>query len=60
MSMKRFCDRCGAIINPLHSYTPVNVGHFHSDNCEDFELCASCAYKLKKFLKNELDAPKEE
>ena len=53
MSIKRYCDRCGAIINPSLAYTPVSVGHTSSDRCETYELCVSCAYKLKKFLKAE-------
>lgn len=53
MSIKRYCDKCGAIINPSYTYTPVSVGNTCSDKCEIYELCVSCAYKLKKFLKAE-------
>lgn len=53
MSFKRYCDRCGAIIDPPTSYLPVRVGHELSNICEKTELCVSCEYKLKKFLKAE-------
>lgn len=54
---KRFCDRCGAEINPRESasyvyisYKPIstNLGLFAHITSE---LCVSCAYHLKQWLK---------
>ena len=54
---KRFCDRCGAEINPTTSATYVGTGNNKHDiyDCE-IELCVSCAFNLKKWLKGDEDA----
>ena len=54
MAMKMFCDRCGEEINPKCFVTyagmlRVKVGV----NIEDYELCVSCAHKLKLWLNGE-------
>lgn len=55
MSIKRYCDRCGAEINPPKSYTTVKMAMTYEDTRYIvYELCVSCAYKLKKFLKAEV------
>lgn len=52
MGIKRYCDRCKAIINPPTSCTRITI--WASDgSTQDYDLCASCAFKLKKFLEAE-------
>ena len=59
MAMKRICDRCGAEINPIHSVTYAGVRKLRNDiNDKDFELCVSCALKLRSWLNME-DGDKE-
>ena len=57
MGIKRYCDRCGTIINPPTSCTPITVwasGNVKQDyGTQDYDLCVSCAFKLKKFLEAE-------
>lgn len=53
MSFKRYCDRCGAPINPSYAYKPISIGYEDSEDCKKYDLCVSCAYALSKFLKGE-------
>lgn len=47
-------DRCGAEINPPSSVTYVGIRLFNTDiNDNDYELCASCANKLRKWFNGE-------
>ena len=59
--MKVFiCDRCGAKIDPQHSGSVISIGKIDDLNKhENFDLCVSCAYKIKKFLKLEADIKSE-
>lgn len=53
MAMKMFCDRCGAEINPLSRMTYVSVrskSYVNTKNEGDYDLCESCAWKLKLLL----------
>ena len=50
MATKTFCDRCGAEINPKSSVTYANVRSAKCGVDDDYELCVSCAYKLKLWL----------
>ena len=52
MATKLICDRCGAEINPKSSVTCVGVWKCGSGiNDNDYELCVSCAHKLREWFK---------
>jgi hypothetical protein len=52
MATKRVCDRCGAEINPPNSVTYAGIRRVKNDiNDIDYELCVSCANKLRKWFK---------
>lgn len=54
MATKRVCDRCGAEINPYNSVTYAGMRRIKGDiNDNDYELCASCAHKLRKWFNGE-------
>lgn len=54
MATKKVCDRCGAEINPFNSVTYVGMRRVKNDtNDNDYELCVSCAYKLRKWFAGE-------
>lgn len=54
MATKRICDRCGAEINPPNSITYVGIRRIKNDiNDNDYELCVSCAVKLKEWFRAE-------
>lgn len=54
MATKIVCDRCGAEINPPNSVTYVGTRRIKNGvNTEDYELCVSCAYKLRKWFNGE-------
>lgn len=54
MATKKVCDRCGAEINPFNSVTYVGMRRVKNDiNDNDYELCVSCAYKLRKWFARE-------
>ena len=54
MATKLVCDRCGAEINPMSSMTYVRMQQLKMDvNDNDYELCVSCAYKLRAWLSGE-------
>lgn len=54
MATKRVCDRCGAEINPCNSVTYAGMRRIKADaNTEEYELCASCAHKLRKWFNGE-------
>ena len=56
MATKRVCGRCGAEINPPNAVTYAGIRRIKTDiNDNDYELCASCAYKLRKWLNGEED-----
>ena len=48
MATKRICDRCGAEINPPSSVTYAGIRKNINDN--EYELCVSCANKLREWL----------
>lgn len=51
MATKLICDRCGAEINPRNSVT--YAGMRRNKMCEnenDYDLCVSCAHKLRAWL----------
>ena len=51
MATKRVCDRCGAEINPCNSVTYAGMRRVKVNaNAEEYELCVSCAYKLRKWF----------
>lgn len=51
MATKTFCDRCGEEINPKSSATYAGIRRHKMDiNDNDYELCVSCAHKLKLWL----------
>ena len=50
MATKMFCDRCGEEINPKSSVTYASVQSTKYDIGDDYELCVSCAHKLKLWL----------
>lgn len=50
MATKMFCDRCGAEINPKNSVLYARLSSVGYDICDDYELCVSCAHKLKLWL----------
>lgn len=54
MATKLICDRCGAEINPMSSVTYAGMRKRKSDiNDYDYELCVSCAHKLREWFKGE-------
>lgn len=54
MATKRVCDRCGAEINPCNSVTYAGMRRVKNDiNDNDYELCVSCAHKLRKWFDGE-------
>lgn len=54
MATKRICDRCGAEINPMSSVTYAGMRRFKMEVCDnDYELCVSCAHKLRAWLSGE-------
>lgn len=51
MATKKVCDRCGADINPPTSVTYAGMRRVKNDiSDKDYELCVSCAYKLRKWF----------
>ncbi len=61
---KRFCDRCGAEINPRESASYVIVsdkpvvnyiGQIVHIPTKASELCVSCAYHINQWLKGEAE-----
>ena len=50
MATKMLCDRCGEEINPKSSVTYANVRSAKYGVGDDYELCVSCAHKLKLWL----------
>lgn len=65
MATKRVCDRCGAEISPFNPVTYAGMRRTKNDiNDNDYELCVSCANKLRKWFngeekeKNVMDAVK--
>lgn len=58
MATKKICDRCGAEINPRESMTNLEVYDYRKQPLCDqvvVELCVSCAFHLRKWLKGEGD-----
>lgn len=60
MATKLICDRCGAEINPKSSVTYAGIRKRKNDindnwqeMLDDYELCASCAQKLREWFKGE-------
>lgn len=54
MATKRVCDRCGAEINPPTAATYAGMRRIKTGvNAEDYELCVSCANKLRKWFNGE-------
>lgn len=54
MATKRVCDRCGAEISPVNFVTYAGMRRIKTGvNNEDYELCVSCAYKLRKWFNGE-------
>jgi hypothetical protein len=54
MATKRVCDRCGAEIIPFNSVTYAGMRRIKNDiNDNDYELCVSCAHKLRKWFTGE-------
>ena len=51
MATKLICDRCGAEINPKCSVIYAGMRrHNMSRNETDYDLCVSCAHKLRAWL----------
>ena len=50
MATKMFCDRCGAEIIPASSVVFANIRNTKYGDGDDYELCVSCAHKLKLWL----------
>ena len=50
MATKMICDHCGEEINPKSSVTYASVRSTKYDIGYDYELCISCAGKLKLWL----------
>ena len=51
MATKLICDRCGAEINPNSSVTYAGMRRRKMNGNEtDYELCVSCAHKLRAWL----------
>ena len=56
MATKRVCDRCGAEIKPPSSVTYAGMRMIKAGvNSVDYELCVSCANKLRKWFNGEED-----
>ena len=56
IATKRVCDRCGAEINPPSSVTYAGMRMIKAGvNSVDYELCVSCANKLRKWFNGEED-----
>lgn len=57
MATVRTCDRCGAVINPPNSglFLILGTGGYRTGDGKSKDLCCSCALKLKKFLRMEID-----
>ena len=54
MATKRVCDSCGAEINLPNSVTYAGMRRVKNEiNDNDYELCVSCAHKLRKWLNGE-------
>lgn len=54
MAIKRVCDHCGAEIDPFNSVTYAGMRRVKNDiNDNDYELCVSCAYKLREWFNGE-------
>lgn len=54
MATKRVCDRCGAEINPPNFVTYAGMRRVKNDiNDNDYELCVSCARKLRMWFNGE-------
>lgn len=54
MATKIVCDRCGAEISPFNSVTYAGMRRIKNViNANDYELCASCANKLRKWFNGE-------
>ena len=54
MATKLICDRCGAEINPKSFVTYAGMRRNKmSENETDYELCVSCAHKLRAWLSGE-------
>ena len=54
MATKRVCDRCGAEISPVNFVTYAGMRRVKNDiNDNDYELCVSCANKLRKWFNGE-------
>lgn len=51
MAVKRFCDRCGAVINPVGSTSFIQIKNVHGEmEGTETELCVSCKNQLKRWL----------
>lgn len=56
MATKLICDRCGAEINPKSSVIYAGMRRNKTDGNEnDYELCVSCAHKLRAWLSGKED-----
>lgn len=53
MATKLICDRCGAEINPNSSVTYAGMRRLKMEISDDYELCVSCAHKLRAWLSGE-------
>lgn len=54
MATAKICDRCGAVINPPNSGLFITLGpRRHGEEGEEKDLCVSCAFELKKFLRDD-------
>ena len=55
MATTKVCDRCGAVINHrdsgMHIYIVPGSCGYRVGKEEANDLCVSCAYKLKQFLR---------
>lgn len=50
MATKLTCDRCGAEINSKSSVIYAGTRRFKMKINDDYELCVSCAHKLRAWL----------
>lgn len=55
MATAKICDRCGAVINPPNSglFIILGAGGYRTGEGEVKDLCVSCAFELKKFLRDD-------
>lgn len=54
MATKLICDRCGAEINPKSSVTYAGMRRLKMEmNDDDYDLCVSCAHKLRAWFNGE-------